>query len=196
MPSMPPPWLWPACSHRRPSSAASAIMASVVISSPATEAAFWIAVRTTLVGSMMPLVTHVHILAALGVVTISIPILFEDLADDHRAIVAGVDGNLPGRSPIALRTISTPVFWSEFSASHRPALCWRGAGPRRRRGEYLPRLLRGSRAWHHPRGPCAPSPRFQSRRRRGSPRRRLRAWRDAPAASHGRSPRWSPRSAP
>ena len=33
----------------------SATMASVVINSAATEAAFWIATRTTLVGSMMPL---------------------------------------------------------------------------------------------------------------------------------------------
>ena len=36
----------------------SATMASVVIRRPATEAAFWIAARTTLVGSMMPLVTR------------------------------------------------------------------------------------------------------------------------------------------
>ena len=36
----------------------SATMASVVIRSAATDAAFWIATRTTLVGSMMPLVTR------------------------------------------------------------------------------------------------------------------------------------------
>ena len=36
----------------------SATMASVVISSAATEAAFWIAMRTTLVGSMMSLETR------------------------------------------------------------------------------------------------------------------------------------------
>ena len=36
----------------------SATMASVVIKRAATEAAFWIAMRTTLVGSMMPLVTR------------------------------------------------------------------------------------------------------------------------------------------
>ena len=36
----------------------SATMASVVIRRPATEAAFWMAVRTTLVGSMMPLLTR------------------------------------------------------------------------------------------------------------------------------------------
>ncbi len=35
----------------------SATIASVVIRSPATDAAFWIAERTTLVGSMMLLVT-------------------------------------------------------------------------------------------------------------------------------------------
>ena len=36
----------------------SATIASVVIRSAATEAAFWIAVRTTLVGSMMPFLTR------------------------------------------------------------------------------------------------------------------------------------------
>src|SRR5438132_1671453 len=53
MPPMPPPAGMP------PPPAfffgTSATMASVVISSAATEAAFWIATRTTLVGSMMPL---------------------------------------------------------------------------------------------------------------------------------------------
>src|SRR6202021_3768684 len=53
MPPMPPP------PGGMPAPAAfffgsSATMASVVISSAATEAAFWIAARTTLVGSMMP----------------------------------------------------------------------------------------------------------------------------------------------
>ena len=54
MPPMPPPGGMPA-----PAPwfffGTSATMASVVISSAATEAAFWIATRTTLVGSMMPL---------------------------------------------------------------------------------------------------------------------------------------------
>src|SRR3979490_3570174 len=36
----------------------SATMASVVIKRAATDAAFWIAARTTLVGSMMPLATR------------------------------------------------------------------------------------------------------------------------------------------
>src|SRR3954462_14830574 len=38
----------------------SATIASVVISSAATEAEFWIATRTTLVGSMMPLATKLR----------------------------------------------------------------------------------------------------------------------------------------
>ena len=54
MPPMPPPGGMPP-----PAPAfffgTSATMASVVISSAATEAAFWIATRTTLVGSMMHL---------------------------------------------------------------------------------------------------------------------------------------------
>jgi hypothetical protein len=48
MPPMPPPAVPPFLGT-------SAIMASVVIKSAATEAALWIAARTTLVGSMMPL---------------------------------------------------------------------------------------------------------------------------------------------
>ena len=53
MPPMPPPGGMPA-----PAPwfffGTSATMASVVIKRAATEAAFWIAARTTLVGSMMP----------------------------------------------------------------------------------------------------------------------------------------------
>jgi hypothetical protein len=45
----PPPWFF---------FGSSAIMASVVIRRAATDAAFWIAARTTFVGSMMPLVTR------------------------------------------------------------------------------------------------------------------------------------------
>src|SRR5262245_51019560 len=56
MPPMPPPG-----GMAGPAEAffgTSATIASVVISSAATEAAFWIAVRTTLVGSMMPFLTR------------------------------------------------------------------------------------------------------------------------------------------
>ncbi len=52
-PPMPPPGMPPPASFF----GSSAIMASVVIRRPATEAASWIAVRTTLVGSMMPALT-------------------------------------------------------------------------------------------------------------------------------------------
>jgi hypothetical protein len=56
MPPMPPPWAVPA----RADSffGRSATIASVVISSPATEAAYFSAHRTTLVGSMMPASTR------------------------------------------------------------------------------------------------------------------------------------------
>jgi hypothetical protein len=51
MPPMPPPGMPPA---GRLSSGSSLTAASVVISRPATDAASWSAVRTTLVGSMTP----------------------------------------------------------------------------------------------------------------------------------------------
>ena len=56
MPPMPPPGGMPAAGAFFFGS--SATMASVVIRSAATDEAFWIAVRTTLVGSMMPLLTR------------------------------------------------------------------------------------------------------------------------------------------
>lgn len=55
MPPMPPP---PIGGIGASFFGASAIIASVVISRPAIEAASWIAVRTTLVGSMMPALTR------------------------------------------------------------------------------------------------------------------------------------------
>ena len=95
----------------------SATMASVVIRSPAIDAAFCSAARTTLVGSMMPLVTHVDVLAVLGVEAVGILILFQDLADDDGAVLARIDRDLACRpAESALRTISTPVFWSSFCA--------------------------------------------------------------------------------
>jgi hypothetical protein len=54
MPRMPPPGGMPPPAGEF-FCGSSATMASVVIRSAATEAAFWIATRTTLVGSMMPL---------------------------------------------------------------------------------------------------------------------------------------------
>src|SRR5205823_14592351 len=58
MPPMPPPGGMPPAPAPAFFFGNSATMASVVIRSAATEAAFWIATRTTLVGSMMPLVTR------------------------------------------------------------------------------------------------------------------------------------------
>src|SRR5271156_955053 len=56
MPPMPPPGGMPPPPAPWFFFGSSATMASVVIRRAATEAAFWIAARTTLVGSMMPLV--------------------------------------------------------------------------------------------------------------------------------------------
>src|SRR5437870_11274663 len=55
MPPMPPPGGMPPPPPPAFFFGSSAIMASVVIKRAATDAAFWIAARTTLVGSMMPL---------------------------------------------------------------------------------------------------------------------------------------------
>src|SRR5689334_6726821 len=88
---------------------------------------------------------------------------------------------------IALRTISTPVFWSSFWVRMRLS-----ASEARSRATPPPGTMPSSTA---ARVACIasstrsfPSPRLRSRRRRGSPRRRRRAWPDAPAASRGRSP--------
>ena len=54
MPPMPPPGGMPPPPAPAFFFGSSATMASVVIRRAATEAAFWIAARTTLVGSMMP----------------------------------------------------------------------------------------------------------------------------------------------
>src|ERR1700692_1943105 len=57
MPPMPPPGGWPPPPAPAFFFGSSATMASVVIKRAATEAAFWIAARTTLVGSTMRFMT-------------------------------------------------------------------------------------------------------------------------------------------
>jgi hypothetical protein len=71
----------------------SATMASVVIRSAATEAAFWIATRTTLVGSMMPLVTR---LPYSPVWLYGVLLLLQDLTDDDGAVLARLRGTEQG----------------------------------------------------------------------------------------------------
>ena len=92
MPPMPPPggiagppWFF---------FGSSATIASVVISSAATEAAFWIAVRTTLVGST--LLDELAVFAGLRVEAVSIGLVLEDLADDDGAVFTCVDRDLAG----------------------------------------------------------------------------------------------------
>ena len=64
---------------------------------------------------MMPLETMFDVLAVLRVEAVGVLILFQDLADDDRAVLARVDARSGGPEPeSALRTISTPVFWSSF----------------------------------------------------------------------------------
>ena len=76
----------------------SATIASVVMSRPAIDAAFCSAARTTLVGSMMPFFIMSHVFAGLRVEAVAVLILLEDLADDDRAVLARIEGDLAGRS--------------------------------------------------------------------------------------------------
>src|SRR4029077_11471717 len=75
----------------------SATIASVVIKRPATEAASCRAQRTTLVGSMMPLLTRLPYSPALRVKAEGVLVFLHDLADNDRAVVAGVDRDLTRR---------------------------------------------------------------------------------------------------
>jgi hypothetical protein len=68
----------------------------VVIRSPATEAAFWIAARTTLVGSIT-LGDQVDVFAGLRVETISIGFVLKDLSDNNGAVLTGIYRDLTGR---------------------------------------------------------------------------------------------------
>src|SRR5215218_3109766 len=94
MPPMPPP---PGIAGALSFLGASEIMASVVTSKPATDAAFWSAARTTLAGSTMPL-QHVHVLLGLRVEAEGLRLVVGDPADHDRALDARVLGNLPDRS--------------------------------------------------------------------------------------------------
>src|SRR6202163_2255613 len=96
MPPMPPPpWGIP------PPPAfflgSSATMASVVIRSAATDAAFWIATRTTLVGSMIPLEIRLTYSPVCESNSVGVLVLLEDLTDDDGAVLARVDRDLAGR---------------------------------------------------------------------------------------------------
>src|SRR5476649_962419 len=310
-PGIPPPWPF-FCGT-------SATIASVVIKRPATDAAPWIAERTTLVGSMTPLLTRLPYSPACA----SKPQLYWSFS---RILPTMTEPSSPALVAIwragvwiALRTMSTPCFWSSLATFTRlrasvarnsatpppgrmpsstaarvaciasstrslrsftsisvapptritatpPAsfadrkstrlnsshtviytlslhdalpICAGGmhrvidailallhldfggaadadhrnaAGELRRSEEHTSELqshsdlhsfptrrssdLRGWHASRHRRDPCAPSPRFRWRRRRGSPQRRRRASPDVPAASPCRSPRLFPRSEP
>jgi hypothetical protein len=74
----------------------SATIASVVIRSAATEAAFWIATRTTLVGSMMPFETKLPY-SPFSVEAERVLVLLQDLAHDDGAVLARIDRDLTGR---------------------------------------------------------------------------------------------------
>jgi hypothetical protein len=74
----------------------SATIASVVIKRPAIEALSCSATRTTLVGSIIPLLTRSK-LAGLGIEAVGVGVILKDLADHDRAVLAGIDGDLTRR---------------------------------------------------------------------------------------------------
>ncbi len=94
MPPMPPPG-----GMAGPASffGASTMIASVVISRPAIEAASWSAVRTTLVGSMMPCLTRSPYSPVWASIAEGVVLGLEQLADHDRAVSAGVVDDLAGR---------------------------------------------------------------------------------------------------
>src|SRR5262249_26024363 len=58
-------------------------------------------------------------LLVLGVEAEGVLVLLQDLADDDRAIFAGIDGDRRAGADSALRTMSTPCFWSSFCVRTR-----------------------------------------------------------------------------
>ena len=95
MPPMPPPG--PPAGIGLSFFGFSATIASVVIRRPATEEASCSAVRTTLAGSMTPRRDQIAILVGLGVEAPVGVLALQQLADHHRAVEAGVLGDLPRR---------------------------------------------------------------------------------------------------
>src|SRR3954452_4509321 len=91
MPPMPPP---PGIAGALSFLGASEIMASVVTSKPATDAAFWSAARTTLAGRLQ----HVYVLLGLRVEAEGLGLVVGDPAHHDRALDARVLGDLPDRS--------------------------------------------------------------------------------------------------
>ena len=135
----------------------SATIASVVISSPATEAASCRAVRTTLVGSMMPPGDQIAELAGLGVEAPVVVGALEQLADDHRAVDAGILGDLPRRRLKRLADdVDAEALVVVGGLDPVERLERVAAAPRRHPGRCPPRPRRWSHASRRRRGPCAP----------------------------------------
>ena len=105
MPPIPPPgapWLWPLSFL-----GSSAIMASVVISRPATDAGILQCATDNLGRVDDALADQIAVLVGLGIVAIGVLGILEDLADDDRAIFTGVGEDLasPASEESALRTM-------------------------------------------------------------------------------------------
>src|SRR6187200_1958979 len=94
IPPMPPP---PGIAGAASFLGASAIIASVVMRRPATDAASWSAARTTFAGSTIP-AWSISILLGLGVKAEGLRLVVPDPADDDRALDARILGDLTDRS--------------------------------------------------------------------------------------------------
>ena len=126
----------------------SATIASVVTSRPATEAASCSAVRTTFVGSMMPAFDQILELAGLRIEAVVVLVLLQRLAGDHRAVFAGILGDLPQRSLDRLADdldaeALVVVVGLQFGQDQR---CARQGYPAARNDAFLDRRARGVQA--------------------------------------------------
>ena len=193
MPPMPPPPGMPGPSFL----GCSVIVASVVIDQPGDRG-------RVLQGGAHDLgriddakLDEIAIFAGLRVIAVVVVAAFEQLADHHRAIRAGVLDDLARRgldrladdvdAGLLIGVLDLHRVEGLDGAQQGDAAARRDAFLDGRAGR-VERVVDAILA--------SPSPRLRSRRRRGSPRRRRRAWQDAPAASRDHSRRWCPQSAP
>jgi len=157
------------------------------------EAASCSAVRTTLVGSIIPSLTRSPYSPS-GRLAVAVCSILDQLADHNRTVAARIVDDLLGRCldrcgryqrRFSGRVFDLQVFESldgtqqSDTTARQHAFSTAGAGCMR---------ASSTRSFFS-------FTRLRSRRRRGSPRRRQQAWPDAPAAFHGHSPKWYRRSA-
>src|SRR5260370_26906317 len=142
MPPMPPPGGMPGAPL---GSGLSPTIASVVINSPATEAASCSATRPTLVGSMIPAATMSLYSPDCASkpkfgssLSVSLPTTIEPSTPEFSAICRTGDW-------MALQAISMPTFWSLLAGLRPASIAWRGDRlDRGKGGEIADPILHGA----------------------------------------------------